>query len=175
MHSYYQQAHPFSSNITGVITPTVINPIGYDGRFNPSNEWTTPGSYTVHPLGPTEDRIYPPSGDITYRENAQPQGHRALFHNITQDFLAQDDVIKARHEGGDFFISIGRTFKVNESDSEEGSYQRYYNQIYDDDAIAYINAVEAADGQSLEDYVKIAIHDFIIGCKADPSPVRGLS
>jgi len=37
----------------------------------------------------------------------------------------------------------------------------------DPDAAAYIAAVEAADGQALEDGVKDAINDFVIGCKAD--------
>jgi hypothetical protein len=39
--------------------------------------------------------------------------------------------------------------------------------INDADAIAYIAAVEAADGQTLENGVKFAIHDFVTGCKAD--------
>jgi hypothetical protein len=38
---------------------------------------------------------------------------------------------------------------------------------YDADAATYFAAVEAADGQSLESVVKIAINDFIVGCKAD--------
>ena len=38
---------------------------------------------------------------------------------------------------------------------------------YDSDALTYLNAVEAADGQSLETSVKIAINEFIKGCKAD--------
>jgi hypothetical protein len=37
----------------------------------------------------------------------------------------------------------------------------------DSDAAAYITAVEAADTQPLEQAVKIAINDFIIGCKSD--------
>jgi hypothetical protein len=37
----------------------------------------------------------------------------------------------------------------------------------DPDAAAYIAAVEAADGQALEDGVKDAIYDFVLGCKAD--------
>lgn len=37
----------------------------------------------------------------------------------------------------------------------------------DSDAAAYITAVETADGQSLEDGVREAIDDFVIGCKAD--------
>jgi hypothetical protein len=39
--------------------------------------------------------------------------------------------------------------------------------IYDTDALTYINAVEAADGQSLENGVKVAINNFVVGCKAD--------
>jgi hypothetical protein len=39
--------------------------------------------------------------------------------------------------------------------------------FYDADAQAYITAVEAADGQGLEDGVKNAINSFVLGCKAD--------
>lgn len=38
---------------------------------------------------------------------------------------------------------------------------------YDPDAQAYITAVEAADGQTLEIGVKDAINAFVVGCKAD--------
>ena len=38
---------------------------------------------------------------------------------------------------------------------------------FDADATAYIAAVETADGQTLEDGVKTAINDFVVGCKAD--------
>lgn len=38
---------------------------------------------------------------------------------------------------------------------------------FDSDALAYIAAIEAADGQSLEEGVKSAINSFIRGCKAD--------
>jgi len=37
----------------------------------------------------------------------------------------------------------------------------------DSDALAYIAAVESADGQALEESVKVAIFNFIGGCKAD--------
>jgi len=37
----------------------------------------------------------------------------------------------------------------------------------DPDALAYINAVETADGQALEAEVKTAIINFVVGCKAD--------
>lgn len=42
-----------------------------------------------------------------------------------------------------------------------------YIGIDDPDAATYIAAVEAADGQSLETAVKVAIHGFVKGCKAD--------
>ncbi len=42
-----------------------------------------------------------------------------------------------------------------------------YVGIDDPDAAAYITAVETADGQSLETAVKVAIHSFVKGCKAD--------
>ena len=38
---------------------------------------------------------------------------------------------------------------------------------FDADALAYITVVETADGQALEDGVKIAINNFIIGLKTD--------
>jgi hypothetical protein len=38
---------------------------------------------------------------------------------------------------------------------------------YDPDALAYLTAVEAADGQALENSVKIAINTFVVGCKTD--------
>ena len=38
---------------------------------------------------------------------------------------------------------------------------------YDPDALSYLAAVEAADGQALETSVKTAINNFILGCKAD--------
>ena len=40
-------------------------------------------------------------------------------------------------------------------------------QPMDPDAAAYITAVETVDGQALEEKVKIAIDNFVIGCKAD--------
>lgn len=39
--------------------------------------------------------------------------------------------------------------------------------VADTDALAYIAAVETADGQTLEDAVKYAYEDFIVGCKSD--------
>jgi hypothetical protein len=38
---------------------------------------------------------------------------------------------------------------------------------FDADALAYITAVETADGEALEAGVKTAINDFVVGCKAD--------
>lgn len=39
--------------------------------------------------------------------------------------------------------------------------------VLDADAKTYINAVQSADGQSLENSVKVAINNFVIGCKND--------
>jgi hypothetical protein len=38
---------------------------------------------------------------------------------------------------------------------------------FDSDALVYIEAVEAADGQPLEDGINVAIQSFVAGCKAD--------
>lgn len=38
---------------------------------------------------------------------------------------------------------------------------------FDPNAFAYLSAVEAADGQALEYDVKVAVNNFVVGCKAD--------
>lgn len=43
----------------------------------------------------------------------------------------------------------------------------YITIVFDADALAYISAVQSADGQPLEFEVKIAYNNFIIGCKSD--------
>jgi len=43
----------------------------------------------------------------------------------------------------------------------------YITIVFDADALAYIAAVQSADGQPLEFEVKIAYNNFIIGCKND--------
>jgi hypothetical protein len=45
--------------------------------------------------------------------------------------------------------------------------RRTYIGLDDPDAAAYITAVEIADGQPLEIEVRVAIHTFVKGCKAD--------
>jgi hypothetical protein len=45
--------------------------------------------------------------------------------------------------------------------------RRTYIGLDDPDAAAYITAVEIADGQPLEIEVRVAIHSFVKGCKAD--------
>lgn len=47
------------------------------------------------------------------------------------------------------------------------NYSKVSNVSFDADALAYITAVETADGQSLEYGVKTAINSFIVGCKVD--------
>lgn len=42
-----------------------------------------------------------------------------------------------------------------------------FNGVTDPDALAYVSAVEAADGQLLEFAVGKAINDFVVGCKVD--------
>jgi hypothetical protein len=43
----------------------------------------------------------------------------------------------------------------------------YDGLVSDADATAYLAAVQAADGQLLEPAVRIAINNFVVGCKAD--------
>lgn len=40
-------------------------------------------------------------------------------------------------------------------------------RVFDPDAERYISSVEAADGQPLEEAVRIAISEFVVGCKED--------
>lgn len=46
-------------------------------------------------------------------------------------------------------------------------YFRASGPVLDPDAVAYLARVEAADGQSLEPAVRLAVSDFVAGCKAD--------
>jgi hypothetical protein len=46
-------------------------------------------------------------------------------------------------------------------------HRRIIAKVLDPDAQAYINAVEFADGQALEQGVKNAINSFVVGCKSD--------
>jgi hypothetical protein len=46
---------------------------------------------------------------------------------------------------------------------------------FDADALAWIAAIETADGLALEDGVKSAYNDFVVGCKADASLNAGVS
>jgi hypothetical protein len=62
----------------------------------------------------------------------------------------------------------------NRSSYDSGFYNpEVYSEIgsrvvgFDSDALIYINAVEAEDGESLESGVKSAYNAFIVGCKAD--------
>jgi hypothetical protein len=64
-------------------------------------------------------------------------------------------------QGLDLVINLS----VAEGDGEPGGGGGYTPA--DSDAAAYITAVEAADGTTLEDGVKEAIDDFVIGCKSD--------
>jgi len=43
----------------------------------------------------------------------------------------------------------------------------YQFAAFDPDALTYISAVETADGQALESGVRVAINDFVVGCKSD--------
>jgi hypothetical protein len=63
----------------------------------------------------------------------------------------------------------------NKSSYDSGFYNpEVYSEVgsrvvtdFDPNAFAYLSAVEAADGQALEYDVKVAVNNFVIGCKAD--------
>jgi hypothetical protein len=46
---------------------------------------------------------------------------------------------------------------------------------FDSEALAWIQALEALDGQALESGVRAAYNDFVVNCKADPSLNAGVS
>lgn len=58
------------------------------------------------------------------------------------------------------------TLKLAKPTSAKLAFRKTW-QPMDPDAAAYITAVETADGQALEERVKIAIDNFVLGCKAD--------
>ena len=49
----------------------------------------------------------------------------------------------------------------------DGNILGFDRSTFDADALAYIAAVEAADGEALEAGVKSAVNDFVVGCKSD--------
>lgn len=59
------------------------------------------------------------------------------------------------------------TLKLAKPSTSKLVLAKSYVGVDDPDAAAYIAAVETADGQSLETAVKVAIHSFVKGCKAD--------
>lgn len=66
------------------------------------------------------------------------------------------------------FYSIGEYLDLAKLESRLTSLMAAYRAaIADADALAYIAAVEAADGQALEDGVRTAINTFVVGCKVD--------
>jgi hypothetical protein len=52
-------------------------------------------------------------------------------------------------------------------EANQGNYYGVTVNHFDLEAQAYITAVETADGQALEQSVKVAINSFVVGCKAD--------
>jgi len=62
-------------------------------------------------------------------------------------------------------ISIPGKVQLRKNYSGIGTWKIQAGQ--DSDVVNYIAAVEAADGQSLEAGVKLAYHNFILGCKTD--------
>lgn len=87
------------------------------------------------------------------------------------------DVSHAAQVGGLVFGAsvahiYGRTTEIgNQRTTEAGNIRTteasVTGVIEDADAAAYLNAVEAADGQTLEPAVRAAINDFVVGCKTD--------
>ena len=65
---------------------------------------------------------------------------------------------------------VGSTLQVGGVYAEGayyGSSLVYTPSFFDEDAITYIDAVESADGESLELDVRVAINNFVSGCKTD--------
>lgn len=58
-----------------------------------------------------------------------------------------------------------RTTEASNIRTTEGSNAGVVDE--DADAVAYLNAVEVADGEALETTVRAAINDFVVGCKTD--------
>ena len=66
------------------------------------------------------------------------------------------------------FYSIGESIDLAKLDARVTAlFAAYQAALGDSDAVAYIAAVEAADGQSLESGVRDAFYNFIVGCKTD--------
>ena len=69
--------------------------------------------------------------------------------------------------GNSYLVGINSNNNTVSLWAQEAEQREVAINFFDQDALYYISAVEAADGQSLEPKVKIAITNFIIECKSD--------
>jgi hypothetical protein len=96
--------------------------------------------------------------------------NKADLRVLVPDYLAS---IPTAPSGGIYRVGINSNNKIavytiGESNQTIGiNFATTNFGIIDVDALNYITAIEIADGQALEDNVKIAINNFIIGLKAD--------
>lgn len=173
MHSYYQQKHPFGPPFVGPNTPININSF-QDGRFHPTNQPIITASTTVG--FDAHSKIVNLPNPEEYRHSSTPEGQRILFDFNAGSTTPTPISLVIQHKRFNSKDNVFlRTDLSPALERPSRRFSRYYNQIFDEDAIDYIAAVEAADGQRLEYQIQEAIQQFIFGCKLDPSPNPGVS
>ena len=94
--------------------------------------------------------------------NTDPQTVR-LFHGS----IALSSPVGTEISEVTFFDANLSTNDRQLLEANQGTFYGITLSSFDADAQAYITAVEAADGQALEGNVKVAINNFVVGCKAD--------
>ena len=97
---------------------------------------------------------------ISNTSSAPVSGNVVIYAAATPEVIAY---VNARLA----FYSIGESLDLALLDTRVTRLLNEIKAALDSDAAAYIAAVEAVDGQSLEAGVKTAINSFVVGCKAD--------
>lgn len=134
---------------TSTFSPTTFGTTGFQGVARAAS-----GSYLYRSAAGGTQTASIASAVITYPS----------FHIYRRNKTTADSPSNARLA----FYSIGENLDLVKLESRLTTLMAAYRAaITDADALTYIAAVEAADGQALEAGVKTAINSFIVGCKED--------
>lgn len=134
---------------TSTFTPTTFGTTGFQGVSR-----AAAGSYLYRSAAGGTQTVSFASAVITYPS----------FSIFRRNKTGPDNYANARIA----FYSLGESLDLAKLESRLASLMAAYRAaIADVDALAYIAAVEAADGQALEAGVRTAINTFIVGCKSD--------
>lgn len=136
-----------------------------DGTYHVYEDAT--GTYVYYqksvPTGPPQN-IYVVETYVTTKAN-EGLGNPTPRFELTDQF--GDTFAGADGYSGSVTRAAGSEQMAASGGSFVGAIRAQSGVTWDSDALTYLVAVETADGQALEDGVKIAFNNFVIGCKTD--------